>query len=164
MTVTGAYGRQVSNSPVGSTSTTNNPRVTLPYNYGQAYAPKTYVGIVDETHVFTPHLVNQIHEIGFGRYASPGTNVNYNPLYSATKYGYTGAPAGQAAEAFPNVTFSGANAPTNFGGYVGNIGIANSYELLDNAQWTLGKRSLTIGGMISWLRTTTPSILGDPHR
>ena len=150
LTVTGAYGRQVSNSPVGSTSTTNN-QGPLPYNYGQAYAPKTYVGIVDETHVFTPHLVNQI-KIGFGRYASPGTNVNYNPLYSATKYGYTGAPAGQAAGAFPNVTFSGANAPTNFGGYVGNIGIANSYELLDNAQWTLGKHSLTIGGMISWLQ------------
>jgi Carboxypeptidase regulatory-like domain/TonB-dependent Receptor Plug Domain len=150
LTVTGAYGRQVSNVPVGLTNSTSNLG-PLPYNYGQAYAPKTYVAIIDETHVFTPHLVNQI-KFGFGRYASPGTNVNYNPLYSATKYGYNGAPAGQAAGAFPNVTFSGINAPTNFAGYVGNIGISNSYELLNNAQWTLGKHSLTIGGMISWLQ------------
>jgi Carboxypeptidase regulatory-like domain/TonB-dependent Receptor Plug Domain len=150
LTLMGAYGRQVSNVPVGLTNSTSNLG-PLPYNYGQSYAPKTYVGIIQETHVFTPHLVNQF-SYGFGRYVSPDPNANYQPQYSATHYGYGGAPAGQAAGAFPNVTFSGVDAPTAFAGYVGNVGIANSYELLDNAQWTLGKHSLAIGGMISWLQ------------
>ncbi len=59
LTLTGAYGRQVSNAPVGLTNSTSNLG-PLPYNYGQAYAPKTYVGIIDETHVFSPHLINQL--------------------------------------------------------------------------------------------------------
>ena len=150
LTMTGAYGRQVSNAPVGLTNSTSNLG-PLPYNFGQAYAPKTYVGIVEETHAFTPKLINQF-KVGFGRYASPNFNVNYNPIYSATHYGYNGAPAGQASGAFPNVTFSGVNAPTAFAGFVGTVGISNSYELLDNVQWTLGKHSLTMGAMISWLQ------------
>lgn len=150
LTATGAYGRQVSNVPVGLTNSTSNLG-PLPYNFGQAYAPKTYVGIIEETHVFNPRLVNQF-KYGFGRYASPNYNANYNSQYSATHYGYGGAPAGQAAGAFPNVTFSGVNAPTAFAGFVGTVGISNSYELLDNAQWTLGKHSVTVGGMISWLQ------------
>jgi hypothetical protein len=150
LTLIGAYGRQVSNSPVGLTNSTSNLG-PLPYNNGQAYAPKTYVGILDETHVFTPHLINQV-KYGFARYASPGTNVNYQPMYAATTYGYTGAPAGQAAGAFPITTFSGVDAPTNFAGYVANIGIGNSYELLDNVQWSVGRHSITMGGMVSWLQ------------
>ena len=149
LSITGAYGRQVSNSPVGSTSTTNN-QGPLPYNYGQAYAPKTYVGIIEETHVFSPNIINQFNA-GFARYASLDFNASEHPQYAPAAYGYTGAPAGQAAGAFPSVKFSGVDAPTNFAGYNAVIGIANSYELLDNLQWTLGKHSLTIGGMISWL-------------
>ncbi|MDW5267428.1 MULTISPECIES: TonB-dependent receptor [Acidobacteriaceae] len=149
LTLTGAYGRQVSNSPVGSTSTTNN-QGPQPYNYGQAYAPKTYVGVIEETHEFSPHVINQFNA-GFARYASLDYNANQTPQYAATAYGYNGAPAGQAAGSFPNVKFSGVDAPTAFAGYNAVIGIANSYELLDNVQWTLGKHSLTLGGMISWL-------------
>ena len=145
----GAYGRQVSSSPVGSTSTTNN-QGPQPYNYGQSYAPKTYVGIIEETHVFSPHIVNQLN-VAFGRYASLDYNVNQTPKYAATTFGYNGAPAGQAAGSFPTVKFSGIDAPTTFAGYSAVIGIANSYELLDNVQWTLGKHALTFGGMISWL-------------
>ena len=160
LTVIGAYGRQVSSSPVGSTSTTNN-QGPQPYNYGQSYAPKTYVGVIQETHVFKPNLLNQFN-YGFARYASLDYNVNETPKYAATAYGYTGAPAGQAAGAFPSVTFSGANAPTGFAGYTAVWGIANSFELLDNLQWTLGKHSLTIGGMISWLQyANTPATGGS---
>ena len=160
LTVTGAYGRQVSSSPVGSTSTTNN-QGPQPYNYGQSYAPKTYVGVIQETHLFKPNLLNQFN-YGFARYASLDYNVNETPKYAATTFGYTGAPAGQAAEAFPNVTFSGIDAPTAFAGYTAVIGIANSFELLDNVQWTLGKHSLTIGGMISWLQyANTPATGGS---
>jgi hypothetical protein len=160
LTVIGAYGRQVSSSPVGSTSTTNN-QGPQPYNYGQSYAPKTYVGVIQETHVFKPNLLNQFN-YGFARYASLDYNVNETPKYAATTYGYTGAPAGQAAGAFPYVTFSGIDAPTSFAGYTAVWGIANSFELLDNLQWTLGKHSLTVGGMISWLQyANTPATGGS---
>ena len=160
LTVIGAYGRQVSSSPVGSTSTTNN-QGPQPYNYGQSYAPKTYVGLIEETHVFRPNLVNQFN-YGFARYASLDYNVNETPKYALTNYGYTGAPAGQAAGAFPSVTFAGVDAPTNFAGYTAVWGIANSYELLDNVQWTLGKHSVTVGGMISWLEyANTPATGGS---
>ena len=160
LTLTGAYGRQVSSSPVGSTSTTNN-QGPQPYNYGQSYAPKTYVGIIQETHIFKPNLLNQFN-YGFARYASLDYNVNETPKYAATTFGYTGAPAGQAAGAFPNVKFSGVDAPTAFAGYTAVWGIANSFELLDNVQWTLGKHSLTVGGMISWLQyANTPATGGS---
>ncbi|WP_176441904.1 TonB-dependent receptor [Granulicella rosea] len=160
LTIIGGYGRQVSSSPVGSTSTTNN-QGPEPYNYGQAYAPKTYVGIIQETHVFKPNLLNQFN-YGFGRYASLDFNVNQTPKYAATTFGYNGAPAGEASGAFPNVTFSGVDAPTSFAGYTAVIGIANSFELLDNLQWTLGKHSLTFGGMISWLEySDTPAVGGS---
>jgi Carboxypeptidase regulatory-like domain len=160
LTVIGAYGRQVSSSPVGSTSTTNN-QGPQPYNYGQSYAPKTYVGVIQETHVFKPNLLNQFN-YGFARYASLDYNVNETPKYAATAYGYTGAPAGQAAGAFPSVKFSGVDAPTTFAGYTAVWGIANSFELLDNLQWTLSKHSLTIGGMISWLQyANTPATGGS---
>jgi hypothetical protein len=160
LTLIGAYGRQVSSSPVGSTSTTNN-QGPQPYNYGQAYAPKTYVGVIQETHVFKPTLINQFN-YGFARYASLDYNANETSQYAATAYRYTGAPAGQAAGAFPSVTFSGADAPTGFAGYTAVWGIANSFELLDNLQWTLGKHSLTVGGMISWLQyADTPATGGS---
>jgi hypothetical protein len=158
LTVTGAYGRQVSNSPVGSTNSTNNlgPQ---PYNYGQSYAPKTYVGIIEETHQFTSNLINQFNA-GFGRYASLDYNANEQPQYAPAAYGYNGAPPGQAAGAFPSVKFSDIDAPTNFAGYNAVIGIANSYELLDNVEWTHGKHSFTFGGMISWLQYYNLSAAG----
>jgi len=33
-------------------------RWTRPLNYGQTYAPKTAVGTIEETHTFSPHLLN----------------------------------------------------------------------------------------------------------
>ena len=44
--------------------------VRFPYNYGQVYAPKTAVGIIEETHLFTPNLVNQL-KYGYARYNGP---------------------------------------------------------------------------------------------
>lgn len=152
-TLTGIYahGHQQSNVPVGFSIPTSNNIGPLPYNKGQAYNPQTYVATFEETHVFSPHVVNQL-KYGFARYASDEQNVNWTPKYSATALGYTGAPAGQASGAFPSVTFSGIDAPTNFAGYTANIAGSNNYVLVDNVQWEFGKHSITIGGMISWLQ------------
>jgi hypothetical protein len=114
LTFVAALGRQASSVPVGQTTAGRNTG-PIPYNYGQAYAPKTAVGIIEDTHVFTPHLVNQF-KYGFARYNSPTINADQTPAYAASAEGITGLPSGQAQQAFPITTFSGIDAPTNWGG------------------------------------------------
>ncbi len=151
MTLIAAIGRQASSVPVGQTTSGRNIG-PVPYNYGQAYAPKTAVWILEETHVFTDHLVNQL-KYGFARYNGPTFNANMVPSYAASKMGITGAPVGQAENSFPIVTFSGGSAlPTNWGGVTASTAISNSYNLIDNVQWVTGKHSLTFGVSVAWLQ------------
>ena len=84
----------------------------VPYNYGQGYAPKTAVWTLEETHTFNSNLLNQI-KWGYARYNGPTFNPDYSKTYAASTMGITfgNAPAGQAANAFPIVTFSGTDAP-----------------------------------------------------
>lgn len=159
LSLTAALGRQASSVPVGQTTAGRNTG-PVPYNYGQAYAPKTAVGIIEETHIFTDHLVNQF-KYGFARYNSTAINANDNPAYSASNaYHIGGLPAGQAADSFPSVTFAGVDAPTNWGGYTANAGISNSYTLIDNVQWIKGKHSITIGADLAWIQYNYNTALG----
>jgi hypothetical protein len=159
LTLTAAIGRQASSVPVGQTTSGRNT-AGLPYNYSQAYAPKTAVGIIEDTHVFSPNVVNQF-KYGFARYNGPTINADQTPAYAATAMGITNLPPGQIQQSFPITTFSGTNAPTNWAGTTGSINIANSYTLLDNVQWVFGKHALTIGGQIAWLQyQMTPATSG----
>ncbi len=144
-------GRQASSFPVGQTTAGRNVG-PIPYNYGQVYAPKTAVGIAEETHIFSPHVINQI-KYGFARYNGPTFNADQNPTYGAgTAMGITNLPAGQASEAFPITAFSGTNPPTNWGGTNASVTIAQNYTLVDNVQWIFGNHSLTLGGQIAWIQ------------
>ncbi len=149
LTFVGAVGRQASSVPVGQNTSGRNIG-PVPYNFGQAYAPKTAVGIVEETHTFTPHVINQF-KYGYARYNGPTFNADQTPTYAATAQGLTGLPSGQAQSAFPIVTFSGTNAPTNWGGTTANRTIAQNYTLVDNVQWIFGKHSFTFGGQFAWM-------------
>ncbi|HEY1741666.1 MAG TPA: carboxypeptidase regulatory-like domain-containing protein [Granulicella sp.] len=150
LTFIAALGRQASSVPVGQTTAGRNTG-PVPYNYGQAYAPKTAVGIIEDTHTFTPHLVNQF-KYGFARYNSPTINADETPAFAASTEGITGLPAGQAQGAFPITTFAGTDAPTNWAGTTAGFGISNSYTLVDNVQWVLGKHSLTFGAELGWIQ------------
>jgi hypothetical protein len=151
LSMTAALGRQASSVPVGQTTSGRNTG-PLPYNYAQAYAPKTAVGIIEETHTFSNSLLNQF-KYGFARYNSPGINADNNPAYAATAvYGYGGLPAGQAAGSFPITTFAGTDAPTNWAGDNANTGVSNSYTLIDNLQWVKGKHTLTAGIDLAWIQ------------
>lgn len=162
-----ALGRQASSVPVGQTTSGRNTG-PVPYNYGQAYAPKTAVGIIEETHTFTSNLVNQF-KYGFARYNSPTINADETPAYAATAEGITGLPAGQAQQAFPITTFAGTDAPTNWAGTTAGFGISNSYTLIDNLQWVKGKHTLTAGVDFDWIQYnyntalsgTTPETLAN---
>jgi Carboxypeptidase regulatory-like domain len=153
-----AIGRQASSVPVGQTTAGRNVG-PVPYNYGQAYAPKTAVGIIEETHVFTPNLLNQI-KWGYARYDGPTFNPNTQSAYSATTMGLSGLPAGQATTTFPIVTFAGSDAPTNWGGTTANRTTAENYTLLDNVQWNKGKHSFTFGAQVAWMQYNVISATG----
>ena len=152
LTLTAAIGRQASSFPAGQTTAGRNIG-PIPYNYGQVFAPKTAVGIAEETHIFTPHVINQI-KWGFARYNGPTFNADQNPAYGAgTAMGITNLPAGQASGAFPITTFaSGTNPPTNWGGTTASVTIAQNFTLVDNVQWIFGNHSLTLGGQIAWIQ------------
>jgi hypothetical protein len=148
LTVLAAIGRQASAVPQGQT-TANRNTGPVPYNYGQAFAPKTAVGVIEETHIFSPHVINQF-KWGYARYNGPTFQPNYSPTYAASNW-INGLPAGQAAGAFPIVTFNGTNAPTGWSGANANVTLAENYTLLNNVQWNVGKHAFTFGGQIAWL-------------
>jgi hypothetical protein len=158
LSVLAAIGRQASAVPQGQTTAGRNIG-PVPYNYGQAFTPKTAVGVIEETHVFSPTIVNQF-KWGYARYNGPTINPNITPAYASSTLGITGLPAGQAADGFPVVSFAGTAAPTQWGGAQANITIAENYTLLDNVQWNVGKHSLTIGGQIAWLLYNVTPLTG----
>lgn len=145
----GAVGRQASSIPVGQTTSGRNVG-PLPYNYGQAYAPKTAVWTIEETHVFSPSILNQV-KWGYARYNGPSINPNDTPKYAATTMGMSGLPTGQASNMFPFVTFAGTAAPTNWNGSTENRTTAENYTFLDNLQWNVGRHSFTFGGNLAWM-------------
>jgi hypothetical protein len=151
----GAVGRQASSVPVGQTTAGRNVG-PVPYNWGQAYAPKTAVWILEETHVFTPNLINQL-KWGYARYNGPTFTPDKGAKFAASALGIGGTPKGQATDNFPIVTFTGTNSPTGWGGTTENSTIAQNYSLLDNLQWNFGKHSLTFGGQIAWMLYNTAS-------
>jgi len=144
-----AIGRQASSFPVGQTTAGRNVG-PIPFNFGQVYAPKTAVGVIEETHVFTPHLINQV-KWGYARYNGPTFNADQQAPYAATAMGLSGLPAGQAQSAFPAVTFAGTDAPTNWAGEPASVTVAENYTALDNVQWTVGKHSFTFGAQVAWM-------------
>jgi hypothetical protein len=151
LTMVAAIGRQASPNPVGQTTAGRNVG-PIPYNYGQTYAPKTAVGVIEETHVFTPHLVNQL-KYGYARYNGPTFDADQLPAYSAAAMGISipGSPAGAVLGAFPITSFSGTNPPTQWGGTGPGVTLAENYSLVDNVQWVKGKHTFTVGGQIAWL-------------
>jgi hypothetical protein len=144
-----AIGRQASSNPTGQTTAGRNVG-PIPYNFGQTFAPKTAVGVIEETHIFSPRIVNQF-KYGYARYNGPTFQPNRQPAFAASTQGITGLPAGQASDGFPAVTFAGTNAVTNWGGEPASVTIAENYTLLDNVQYNVGKHSFTFGGQIAWL-------------
>ena len=149
LTAVMALGRQASSNPVGQTTSGRNVG-PIPYNYGQTYAPKTAVGIIEETHVFTSNLVNQL-KYGYARYNGPTFDADQLPAYSATSLGFSGLPTGAAAGAFPITTFASPNPPTQWGGTGPGVTLAENYTLVDNVQWNKGRHTFTFGGQIAWL-------------
>jgi Carboxypeptidase regulatory-like domain len=134
---------------------------TTPYRGNTLPLPYANTRIVDEypitalakwTYVATPNLVNQLG-YGFSRFDVPITNATITGNYPI-KAGLTGLPAGEAASAFPQVTFSGPESPDAWHGTNSQAfnDTDNTFTLQDNLQWTHGKHSLIFGVQMQWLQ------------
>ncbi|MDR3735006.1 MAG: TonB-dependent receptor [Acidobacteriaceae bacterium] len=145
-----AQGRQASTVPTSQTTAGRNVG-PIPVNYGQAYAPKTTVIILQDAYTITPHIVNQLN-YGFSRYNGPTFNADRGAAYGVAANGYGNLPAGQAQDSFPIVSFTGVDAPTSLAGVTASVNIANSYTFIDNVQWTKGKHLITIGAQVAWMQ------------
>jgi len=142
-----ATGRQ---GLVGTSSQTTNVG-PLPYRDSKIYRPITHVGIFEHTYVITPNLVNQF-KYGASQYHSPDFNPTQGiSAWEASTLGIKGLPSGQAGGSFPEESFSGTDAPAQWGTQNGYQGNTDSLNLIDNLQWVHGKHSVTFGGQYQWL-------------
>jgi Carboxypeptidase regulatory-like domain len=154
-----ATGRQ---GLIGPSSQTSNVG-PFPYRLSKYYRPITRVGIVEDTYVITPHLVNQF-KYGTAQYHSPDFNPTYGlpgtAQWAASALGINGLPNGQAAGGFPAIKFSGDFAPAQWGTDNGTQSDENTFNVVENLQWVHGKHSISFGGQIQWLQNNTISAFG----
>lgn len=135
----------------GSISNSNN-QAPAPFGSSQDFSVTTRVVILQDTYIFSPHVINQL-KASYGRYSSTGTSRSIGDGWGAAAAGITGLPAGQASDSFPTVTFSGTGATLNrWAGYSSNRNTSNGYIVADDLQWEKGKHSLTIGGQVAWMQ------------
>lgn len=136
--------------------------IVLPPPYVNAVyvTTKTTSNIVEDTYVFSPHLVNQIKYAYLRDWVTVG-----NPTLSVAQYeagpggvGIGNLPQGQASLTFPGVSFSGAaDSPTAWSSQNGYGQYENTYVAMDNVQWTRNKHSFTFGGDYQWENTNQSS-------
>ena len=127
---------------------------TLPYPYGDGRGINEIptMAQVKYTWMASPNLLNQIG-YSFSRLWVPIVNVTIDGDWM-NKAGAVGLPAGEAASAFPVISWTGPNVPTNWRGSNSPAfnQAMNTFSLLDNLEWTHGKHSVTLGGQIQWLQ------------
>jgi hypothetical protein len=120
-------------------------------------------GIVEDTHTFNDHLINQF-KYAFVRSQSYSTNPGQgSPAFAATAAGISNVLPGQASDAAPRMGFSGNNAPTSLGGTANsnnqaNSEYSNSYILFDTVQLVKGRHSMSFGGQYEWLEDNDTSL------
>ncbi len=124
----------------------------LPYANTRFVDELPTTAIVKYTFVATPNLLNQL-SYGLSRFAVPITNATIAGNY-ATKAGLTGLPPGEAASAFPEISWSGPEPPDGWRGTNSRAfnDVQNTFTLQDNVQWTHGKHAVTFGAQVQWLQ------------
>jgi hypothetical protein len=145
-----AFGRQ---STVNDSSQTTDDG-PFPYRAAKAYNPRTSIVMLSHTWLLRDNLVNQFGW-GLAQYHSNTFNLELNPAWSASASGITGIPTGQTTDSFPEVTWSGNDAPAQWGGGAGSGGFSttsnNTWSFKDNVQWIHGKHTVTAGTQMQWL-------------
>ncbi len=127
----------------------------LPYVNAFNVPETTTTGIVEDTYDLTPRLVNEL-KYAFVRFV--GSPVN--PTYGISEYeaggtsgvGIGGLPPGQASETFPDVDFSGGvDTPLTWTSRNGYTQAQNTYDILEDVEWSHGRHNITFGGLYQWI-------------
>lgn len=144
-----------------------------PYTNGFNVPETTTTGIVQDTYVLSPHLVNDL-KYAYIRFTGSPVNPNYgNKTYAAAAgVGIGGLPPGQASETFPRVDFSGGvDTPLEWMSRSGYTQAQNTYDILDSMQWSRGRHNVTFGGIYEWINNngsnfdtqTQPLVLSESN-
>jgi hypothetical protein len=130
-----------------------NPPLPIPYFSSTISIVAGHWADLEHTYTFTPNLINQF-KYGFMNFGGPPVqNIGASQSqYGFARSGTAGLPLGQASDDFPNLTFSGANAPTSWGGNnPTSTNVSETFTALDNIQWLKGRHSMNFGGQYQWL-------------
>jgi hypothetical protein len=139
-----AHGKRRQHTPFrgGGNAQTALP---LPYTETRLVEEIPTTAQVKHTFVLGARWLNQI-SLGFSRLSVPIFNATIDGGYPLAA-GLRGLPAGEANSAFPEVSFAGANAPTQWRGTDARAftEYLNNYTLQNNLQWTTGKHAFAFG-------------------
>ena len=130
---------------VGSLTPVSTSTLPTPYTDGRGVIEYADLGQIHDSYMISPTMVNQA-SISFSRLWIPLTDPTANGNYPG-KAGLTGLPAGFASTAFPDISFSGVNAPVSWRGTNAHVfnEAQNTIDLQDNILWTKGRHNFTFG-------------------
>jgi len=117
----------------------------LPYTETRLVEEVPTTAQVKHTYVMRPSMLNQF-SLGFSLLAVPIANATIDGRYPQ-QAGLRGLPSGEADSAFPEISFAGPNAPTQWRGTDARAftEYLNNYTLQDNVQWVRGRHAMTFG-------------------
>ena len=140
-------GKRSQSDPYRGGNTQTNPQVALPLPYAETRLVEEVPtsAQVKHTYVIGSRWVNQV-SAGYSRLSVPIFNATIDGQYPI-KAGLRGLPSGEANSSFPEISWAGPNAPTQWRGTDSRAftEYLNNYTLQDNLNWTRGKHAMTFG-------------------
>jgi Carboxypeptidase regulatory-like domain/TonB dependent receptor len=139
-----SYGKYA-NPVVGSLTPISTSTLPVPYTDGRGVIEYATLGQIHDSYSISPTLVNELSVSG-SRLFIPLTSNTASGNYPS-KAGLTGLPPGIASTGFPDISFSGNNAPVSWDGTNSHAfnEAQNTYDAQENLLWTKGKHNLTFG-------------------
>jgi hypothetical protein len=139
-----AHGKRRQHTPFrGGT----NAQTALPLPYTETRLVEEIPTTAQVKHTFTlgARWLNQF-SLGFARLSVPIFNATIDGQYPVAA-GLRGLPSGEADSAFPELSFAGPNAPTQWRGTDARAftEYLNNFTLQNNLQWTTGKHAFAFG-------------------
>jgi hypothetical protein len=130
---------------VGSLTPISTSTLPTPYTDGRGVIEYSTLGQLHDSFTISPSLVNQF-SVSLSRLWIPLTDPTEGGDYPG-KAGLTGLPAGFASTAFPDVSFTGQNAPVSWKGTNSHVfnEAQNTVDVQDNVLWIKGRHNLTFG-------------------
>ncbi|MGA7238393.1 MAG: TonB-dependent receptor, partial [Bryobacteraceae bacterium] len=139
-----SYGKYA-NPIVGSLTPISTSTLPVPYTDGRGVIEYATLGQIHDSYSISPTLVNEF-SVSASRLFIPLTSNTASGNYPS-KAGLTGLPPGIANTGFPDISFSGNNAPVSWDGTNSHAfnEAQNTYDAQENLLWTKGKHNLTFG-------------------